>query len=345
MTGGGRLPPPGLESGPMEIDTVALLGGSGFAGKHLCEALAEHGYRVRVATRDRERAKKDLILLPTVEVERVDVHDPAALSRFVRGTDAVINLVGVLHDGRGTASFDEAHVGLARKVVAACRAGGIGRLLHMSALAAAPGAPSAYLRSKGEAEAIVRDSGLAWTIFRPSVIFGPGDSFLGLFARMQRMLPLLPLACPGARFQPVYVEDVAAAFVASLGDPASAGRAWELCGPRVYTLRELVEYVGEVTGRRRPVIGLGDAASYAQARTMELPPFRQILAALGMLMTRDNYRSMQVDSVCHAAFPFGIEPTPLEAVAPAWLGSRTPRARYQRYRELARRGAAVNRET
>src|SRR5512147_1393144 len=166
----------------MEITTVAVLGGAGFIGRHVCEALAADGYRVRVAARDRERAKEQLILLPTVEVAAVGVHDPAQLSAFVRGADAVINLVGVLHDARGERGFQTAHVELARKVVAACRENGIRRLLHMSALAAA--APSAYLRSKGEAEAIVRDSGLGWTLFRPSVVFGRDDSFLNLFARL-----------------------------------------------------------------------------------------------------------------------------------------------------------------
>jgi uncharacterized protein YbjT (DUF2867 family) len=321
----------------MEINTVAVLGGSGFVGKQVCAALAAQGYRVRIATRDRERAKRQLILLPTAEVERIDVHDPAALARFVQGAEAVVNLVGVLHDGRGPASFREAHVELARKVVAACRASGARRLLHMSALAAGREAPSAYLRSKGEAEAIVRDSGLAWTAFRPSVIFGRGDSFLGLFARMLGTFPVIPLACPGARFQPVYVEDVAAAFARGLPRLDSAGRAFELCGPRVYSLRELVEYVGQVTGRQRPIIGLNDAASYAQAFAMEVPPFRQILGAAGMLMTRDNYHSMKVDSVCAEALPFGITPTPLESVAPGWLGERTSRARYNEFRGQARR--------
>ena len=327
----------------MEINTVAVLGGSGFVGRNICEALAAQGYRVRVATRDRELAKRQLILLPTVEVERVDVHDPAALARFVRGAEAVINLVGVLHDGRGAGSFREAHVELARKVVAACREAGARRLVHMSALGASRDGPSAYLRSKGEAEAIVRDSGLAWTVFRPSVIFGRGDGFLNLFARALRMFPVMPLPCPDARFQPVYVEDVAAAFARSLSRIDSGGQALELCGPRVYTHRELVDYVGALTGRVRPVIALGDAASYAQARSMELPPFRQIFGAMGMLMTRDNYHSMKVDSVCRNPFPFGIAPAALEAVAPAWLANRTPRARYLRFRS-ARGNAATSDE-
>ncbi len=316
----------------MEITTVAVLGGSGFVGRHVCHALAAEGYRVRVATRDRERAKEQLILLPTADVSVIDVHEPAQLSEFVQGAEAVINLVGVLHDGRGTRGFQGAHVELARKVVAACRGSRVSRLLHMSALGADRSAPSGYLRAKGEAEAIVRDSGLSWTVFRPSIIFGHGDSFLNLFARLLRLAPVLPLACPGARFQPVFVEDVAAAFVNGLADPGSAGKNYDLCGPRVYTLRELVEYTGAVTGRVRPIIGLNDGLSYLQALSMELFPIKQVLGALGMLMTRDNYYSMKVDSVCHCDFPFGIAPTALEAVAPSYLGGRTPRARYQQFR-------------
>ena len=288
---------------------------------------------MRVATRDRERAKERLIPLPTVSVEVADIHEPRALASFVRGADAVVNLVGVLHDGRGNASFRSAHVELARSVVAACREAGVGRLLHMSALAAATDAPSAYLRSKGEAEAIVAGSGLDWTVFRPSVVFGRDDRFLNLFAEALRIAPVMVLACPGAKFQPVYVEDVAAAFARSLGDLASHGRRYDLCGPRVYTLRELVEYVGAVTGRPRPVIGLNDTLSYCQAFAMEWLPVK--------IMTRDNVRSMRVPSVCDCDLPFGIAPTALEAVAPGWLGSRTPRARYYAFRERARRDNSV----
>jgi len=313
----------------MEITTVCILGGGGFIGRHVCHALAAAGYRIRVATRDRERAKEQLILLPTVDVTPANIHDPAQLAAFVRGADAVINLVGVLHDGRGNRSFQAAHVELARKVVAACRESGIGRLLHMSALASARDAPSRYLRTKGEAEAIVRESGLAWTLYRPSVVFGPGDSFLNLFATVLRFSPVVALACPGARFQPVFVEDVAAAFVKGLADLGSFGKSYDLCGPRVYTLRELVEYVGTVTGRRRPVVGLNDALSYCQALAMELLPVK--------LMTRDNYYSMKVDNVCRCDFPFGIAPAALEAVAPSYLGRRTPRARYQEFRERGHR--------
>jgi uncharacterized protein YbjT (DUF2867 family) len=321
----------------MEITTVAVLGGSGFIGRHLCHRLAAEGYRVRVATRDRERAKEELILLPTVGVDELDVHDPAQLAQFVSGADALVNLVGVLHDGTGNRGFRAAHIGLAEKAVAACRSTGVSRLVHMSALGAEASAKSAYLASKGEAEKIVKSSGLAWTLFRPSVVFGRGDSFLNLFAKTLRLFPVLPLACPDARFQPVFVEDVAAAFSRSLPDTAGAGRAYDLCGPRAYTLRELVEYVAAITGRKRPIIGLNDAASYAQAFAMELPPLRQVLGAMGLLMTRDNYYSMQVESVCRGPFPFDIAPTALEAVAPSYLGERTPRSRYELFRSRASR--------
>lgn len=283
---------------------------------------------MRVPTRDRERAK-ELLLLPTVEVVQADAHDPADIARVIHGTEAVVNLIGVLHDGRGRRSFKEAHVELARKITTACREGGIRRYLHMSALNADPAGPSSYLRTKGEAEGIVRASELETTIFRPSVIFGPGDRFLNLFASLQRLLPVVVLGSPGARFQPVFVEDVAQAYTASLEDVRTFGQTYDLCGPTVYTLRELVQYAGRTIGRARPVIGLGERLSYWQAYAMEWLPVK--------LLTRDNYRSMKLDSVCRCDFPFGMRPTPLEAVAPGWLSQRTPRSRYFRYRNQAGR--------
>ena len=312
----------------MQVTTVCVFGGSGFVGRHICHRLTAQGYGVRVPTRNRERAK-ELLLLPTVEVVEANVHDRREILRLIDDTEAVINLIGVLHGGRGPESFHETHVELARKLVDACREAGLRRYLHMSALNADRNGPSAYLRSKGEAEEIVRSAGLDATVFRPSVIFGPGDRFLNLFARLQRWLPIVVLGSPNARFQPVFVEDVAEAFVRSLEDVKSFGRTYELCGPKVYTLRELVEYAGRTAGHARPVIGLGDRLSYWQAYAMEWLPVK--------LLTRDNYYSMKVDSVCRCDFPFGIRPTPLEAVAPIWLGQRTPRARYYRYRNQAGR--------
>lgn len=312
----------------MELTTVCVLGGSGFVGRHLCHRLAALGYRVRVPTRARERAK-ELLMLPTVDVVEANIHDSRALARLTHDAQAVINLVGVLHDGRASQSFAEAHVELARQAIAACRENGIRRYLHMSALNAGRDAPSAYLRSKGEAEAMVRAANLDLTIFRPSVIFGPGDHFLNLFAELQRLLPLLVLGSPEARFQPVYVEDVAEAFAASLEDVKSYGQSYELCGPKVYTLRELVGYAGRAAGHPRCVIGLGDRLSYWQAYAIEWLPVK--------LLTRDNYHSMKLASVCRCEFPFDIQPQALEAIAPVWLARRTPRARYFRYRNQAGR--------
>jgi uncharacterized protein YbjT (DUF2867 family) len=309
----------------MIINDICVLGGSGFVGLHVCNRLAARDYRVRVPAHDRERAKADLITLPTVEVVTADVHDPDTLRQLTRGCDAVVNLVGVLHGRRGRNSFQQAHVELARKVVDACRRNGVRRLLHMSALNAGPSAPSQYLKSKGEAEDVVRQSGLDFTIFRPSVIFGREDRFLNLFSRLLRAMPVVVLGSPNARFKPVYVEDVASAFAESLTRLESIGRTYDLVGPKVYTLRELVECVGKLTGHRRPIVGLGDGLSGLQASVMGLSPVK--------VLTRDNYLSMKVDSVSQQAFPFGLRPTPLEAVAPVWLANRTPRARYQMFRD------------
>jgi uncharacterized protein YbjT (DUF2867 family) len=309
----------------MEIRNVCVIGGAGFVGRHITHLLSTRGFEVTVPTRSRERAK-ELILLPAVDVVDADVHDEATLERLTCDADAVINLIGVLHDGRGSQSFAAAHVELARKVVASCQKNRVQRLLQMSALNAGVNGPSAYLRSKGEAETIVMESGLKWTIFRPSVIFGRDDKFLNLFARMLKLMPVMVLASPHARFQPVFVEDVAQAFVHSLGEPHSYGQSYDLCGLRVYTLRELVALVGQWSGHSRPIISLNDTLSHLQAFVLERLP--------GKLMTRDNYRSMQVDSICDCAFPFDIAPAALEAVAPLYLGKNDePRARYGSYRK------------
>lgn len=308
----------------MTIGTVVVLGGSGFVGRHVVSRLVARSYRVVVPTRRREAAKH-LILLPTVDLLEVDIHAAGTLERLFTGATAVVNLVGILNPG-GQHTFETAHVELARKVVAACRACGVSRLLHMSALNADPSGPSAYLRSKGEAENIVAASGLTWTIFQPSVIFGREDSFLNLFARLQRFLWIIPLAAAKARFQPVYVADIAAAIVHSLRVDATHRERYPLCGPKIYTLAEIVRYVGELTGQRRPIVRLGAGLSMLQARVLERLP--------GKLMSRDNLLSMQKDSVCGCAFPaiFGIEPTALEAVAPAYLSPESRHSRFDRAR-------------
>ena len=323
----------------MRYENFLVVGGSGFVGRHLVGALVARGARVTVPTRRRERAKH-LILLPTVDVVEADVRDSRALAGLAAGRDAVVNLAGVLHSRRARPGeegpnhygpqFAQAHVELAQSVVAACREAGVKRLLHMSALGAGAKAPSEYLRSKGIGEQMVLAADdLAATVFRPSVIFGPEDRFLNLFAWLVALFPVLALGSPGARFQPVYVGDVVRAFLAALDSREAAGKRYDLCGPREYTLRELLEQVCRVTGHRRLIIGLPDLLSYLQAWTMEFLPVP--------LLTRDNYRSMQVPSVCDCPFPFGIQPVALETAAPAWLAPAGPRERYPQLRWRARR--------
>lgn len=293
----------------MAIKSICVLGGTGFVGRHIVRLLCAQGIAVRVPTRSADKARQFLSSFP-VESVSADVHDVAQLAKLFDGADAVINLVGILHEQRGQ-TFQLAHVELARKVVEAAKAAGIGRLLHMSALNAAPDGPSAYLRSKGEAERLVLASGLQATVFRPSVIFGAGDSFLNLFAKLAKFAPIMPLACADAKFQPVWVEDVAQAYVHSLDDADSIGQRYDLCGPRVYRLRELVSFAAACRGRHPLIVPLPKTVAYLQASLMEWLPVK--------LMTRDNLHSMQVDSVCNCAFPFGITPARLEDIAPKYL--------------------------
>ncbi len=315
----------------MTYKRICLIGGTGFVGRHIAHQLVERGCDVRVLTRDRERAKH-LLVLPSVEVIAANVHDSAQLQQQLTGMDAVINLVGILHQSRKN-SFDHAHVQLTQKILDACRAVGVKRVLHMSALAATSDAPSVYLRSKAEAEQRVLAFQTAengeTTIFRPSVIFGRGDSFINLFAQLIRSLPIVVLACPNARFQPIHVEDVARAFVDSLDQSHTFGQAYDLCGPKVYTLRELITLIAALLGKRRPIIGLSDRLSYLQAWLMEWLPVK--------LMTRDNYYSMQVDSVCNCDFPFDFQPSTLESIVPDYLNGESPRGKYALFRNRAGR--------
>jgi NADH dehydrogenase len=307
----------------MIINSVCIFGGSGFVGRHLANLLTDQEIQVRVPTRNYERSK-DLLVIPTVDLVEVTEYDDVQLDRLLLGMDAVINLVGVLHG-----DFHNAHVEMPRKIAAACKRNGIDRILHMSALTAGQNQPSAYLRSKAEGERIVMTSGLTATSFRPSVIFGPGDSSINLFARLGR-LPVLPLASPDAKFQPIFVENVVQAFMLSLDDPKTFGQSYDLCGPKCYRLRELVEYSAHVTGHDPAIIGLGDVLSHLEATVMEILP--------GKLMSVDNYYSMKIDNVCDCAKPsnftevWGIQPTELEEVAPLYLAHQTPRERLDHLR-------------
>jgi uncharacterized protein YbjT (DUF2867 family) len=304
---------------------VLVLGATGFVGGHLCQRLVRAGLQVSAVTRQRRRGQH-LLVLPTLDLEVGDPHDGATLRRLVAGQDAVVNLVAILH---GSArDFQQVHADFPAQLAQACLDQKVRRLVHVSALGAAPDAPSWYQRSKAAGEAALQQaaaSGLALTVLRPSVIYGAGDSFLSLFARLQRLLPLVPLAGAATRFQPVWVEDVAEAVLRCLQDPSTAGRSFEACGPEVFTLAELVRLAGQAAGiadgRGRRVVGLPDGLARLQARIMEWLPGEP-------LMSRDNLDSMRVDNVASGAVPglqaLGITPASLSAIAPGYLGRSLP---------------------
>lgn len=315
----------------MQIKKICVLGGSGFVGSAIVTKLDAAGFDVTVLTRRRESAKH-LILLPHVKVVECNILDYDALQTALTGADAVINLVGILHQSRRV-SYDMMHHQLPAQLVKICTELGIRRLLHMSSLRAAIDAPSQYLRSKaaGEAEVLAANSQLNVTIFKPSIIFGRGDSFINLFATLIKYLPVVLLAKPNAKFQPIWVEDVASCFVKAIDNRTTYGQNYELAGPKVYTFRALVQVVMNTLKIQRTVIGLSDALSYMQAFAMELLPIK--------LMSRDNVRSMAVDSVSQqaASVILGAEPAALEAVIPEYLVDRTQRGAYDHFRSRAAR--------
>lgn len=310
---------------------VCILGGTGFVGRHLAARLCADGHRVTVLTRNRV-LHQGLPVLPTLRLVQADVHDERQLAAAFAGCDVVVNLVGILNEPRDNGlAFRRAHIDLARRVLDACRSTGVSRLLHMSALNAhATQGASYYLRSKGEAEGIVLSQcgpDLKVTVFQPSLIVGAGDSSLNRFAGLLESLPgpFFPLACPEARFAPVWVGDVVEAFVRALDDRQSHGQRYPLCGPEQLSLRELVERVAGWTGSRKRVIGLPGWAASLQALVLGLPFVPDALR-----FTKDNLRSLSVPSVSKVDgfAAFGIRPQPLEAVAPAYLCNRTERGRY-----------------
>jgi NADH dehydrogenase len=318
----------------MRIKSIVVLGGTGFLGTRLVARLIRDGHRVTVLSRDREQ-HKHLLVLPGLSLENCDVYEEAQLSERFRGKDVVINLVGILNErGFGGAGFRRAHTELTRVVLQSARSAGVERLLQVTALKASPDAPSYYLRSKGEAEKLIRDGGTAldWTLFQPSVMFGPGDSFLNRFAGLLASVPwVLPLARPNARFQPVLVDDVVEALCRCLDGGACSRQTFQLGGPQVFTLREIVALVGRLTGRRRWILGLPDFLARIQAAVMNFVP--------GRPFSSDNYRSLKVDSVCteDGFARLGIKPQSMPASARAYLGANEDNARLSRNRASAGR--------
>lgn len=309
------------------MNNILVLGGSGFVGAHICEKLVRQGWSVTVPTRRRNNARH-VMHLPGLTVLELDVHNEAALTAALSGQDAVINCVAILHGTQ--AEFERTHVDLPNKLVRACVANGVKQLVHISAIgvnASQPeAAPSLYLRSKSlgeQALAAACSSAMQVAVLRPSVIFGHGDKFLNLFARLQKIAPFMPLAGAQARFQPVWVEDVAAASVKCLAlhpSKEQQPQVFEACGPEVFTLRQLVQIAARLAGvnegRGRLVIGLPNWAAALQAFVMEHLPGPT-------LMSRDNLASMQVDNVATPGMPgldkLGIQAAALEGIAREYL--------------------------
>lgn len=274
---------------------ILLIGGSGFIGQKIASGLSALGHSVLLPTR-RAAYAKELWVLPKLQVIEANIHDPSVLADLCQrlGPEGVvINLVGVLHDKTGSPygpGFLKNHVELTKKIIAAMSAANLKRYIHMSALGASSWGASMYQRSKGDAENLVKASDLDWTIFRPSVVFGEKDKFINLFASLQKFAPVLPLGGAGVKFQPVYVSDVAQAFVKSISMSETIGRVFDLAGPRVYTLAELVNFAGVVGGRKSIVIPLPKPLAYLQAGLLEMMPGPT-------LMSRDNLASMSEDNV------------------------------------------------
>lgn len=315
----------------MRIERIALIGGSGFVGRHLTRQLHNNGYACRVITRHAHRHRD---LQPVAQLVETNPFDKQALTASLADCHAVVHLVGILNAERKQ-DFRRVHVELVENVVTACHAAGVKRFLHMSALNADQASGSSqYLRSKGEGENRAHTLGrpqMAVTSFRPSVIFGPDDSFLNRFAQLLRIPGPLPLACPDAQMSPTYVGDVAQAFVNAVEDPTTFGQRYDLCGPRSYTLKQLVRFIADQTGRRKLIIGLPDWASRLQAAILQFAP--------GKPFTPDNYQSLQTPSVCkqNGFAQLGIEPISLENAGKRFLQRDDKNRRRIQHRTLSGR--------
>jgi len=308
---------------------ICIIGGTGFVGTVMVNRLVREGHHVKIFSRKPERCKH-LSLLPDVKIVNVDYFASKVLERQFDGFDLVINLVGILNS-LGNENFSKVHIDLSKRVAEAAESVKVKRLLHMSALNAGNQA-SEYLRSKGKAQHIVHSiNGVAVTSFSPSVIFGPRDSFINKFAGLLNLPGPMPLPGANAKFAPIYVEDVVDAFVNNIDNPATFGNNYPLCGPKVYTLKQIVEYTAEVLGKEANIISLGWGMSSLMARIMDKIP--------GAPMSLDNFRSMKVDSVCSepVAPELGVTPSSLEATVPYYLGNFEENNNFSRLRATARR--------
>jgi uncharacterized protein YbjT (DUF2867 family) len=310
---------------------ITVLGGTGFVGSCLVTRLIRDGHRVQVLTRNRDRHRA-LLVLPGLDLVDANVHDPSVLAEAFRGSDVVINLIGILNEGwSGRASFAHVHTELARKLIGACRSAGVGRVLQMSSLGAAAKAPSRYLRSKAAAEDALREGagGVEWTVFRPSLVIGPDGGVAHTFGSLLAVFPVVPLARAGTRLAPVAIGDVVDAMVRALDARDTHGATLELCGPEVFTLAALVQYIASTHGYRRLVFGLPAPLGWLQAAVLGLVP--------GAPLSLDNFRSLAVDSVCSDSglARLGIRPTSIRAVLPGFLSAEQPATRMADFRRAA----------
>ena len=295
---------------------ATVFGGSGFLGRYVVKRLAAAGYTVRVAVRDPEAA---LFLKPMGSVGQVvllsaSVTDDAAVARAVDGAAVVVNLVGILAEAQ-PGDFRRIHAQGAGRVAKAAAAAGVQHFVQVSAIGAAASARSLYASSKGEGEQAVRAAFPGAVILRPSLVFGPEDAFFNRFGAMAAMAPVMPVIAGSSRFQPVYVGDVADAVMAALAREDAAGRTFELGGPRVWTFRELLAWILQQTGRKRPLVAIPMALANLQATLLEKLP--------GKLLTRDQLLLLGQDNVvapgAAGLAALGITPTPAELVVPRYL--------------------------
>ena len=316
----------------MLIKKIAILGGTGFVGQSLCNRLSKDGYKLKVPTRNREFNRKNLILLPNLELIETDIHNSKNLKNLLADCDAVINLIGILNEkGNNGKGFKKVHVELVKNLISACKIHGIRRIIQMSALGAdAKNGKSFYLKTKGEAEELLFSNtvGIKNTILRPSVIFGRKDAFFNRFAKLLKISPLFfPLACYSTKFSPVYVLDIVEMISKILDDPNSYNKSYQLCGPKTYSLKNLVGYTSKTLGCRCLIVPLNNVLSYIQARAFDFLP--------GKPFSTDNYLSAQSDSICKCndLFKYNIKPTALEDIVPQYLADYEYDSFYSMFRK------------
>ena len=316
----------------MLIKKIAILGGTGFVGQSLCNRLSKDGYKLKVPTRNREYNRDNLILLPNLELIETDIHNSEDLKELLIDCDAVINLVGILNEKRNNGKgFRKVHVELVKNLISICKVHGIRRILQISALGAdAKNGKSFYLKTKGEAEKLLRSNsvGIKTTILKPSVIFGKKDSFFNRFAKLLKICPFFfPLACYKTKFSPIYVLDVVEMIAKSINDPNSYNKSYQLCGPKTYSLKNLISFTSETLDLKCVIIPLNNTLSYFQARVFDFLPNKPF--------STDNYLSAQTDSICECndLFRYNIKPTAIEDIVPQYLAGYKYNSFYSMFRK------------